>query len=461
MHLSTLSLMIALCYSELATHVPVAGSAYTYCSVYFGEATAWFVGWNLILEFSVASAVVARSWSAYLVTFLRATGLPLPGWIIGFDLPVISPLFGGFVSVNMLAGVALVLVTILLLRGVHESANINTAVVMLNMGLLVFIIGVGATQVSVENYKPFFPNGMSGMFKGAAIIFFAYLGFEGVSSMAEEAKDMRDMPKAIMYSLFICTLLYVGVGAVIAGMVPFTSVSLEDPLAVSFSMRWMRAVVGLGAVLGMFTAMLSGLLGMSRIYYAMSRDGLIPKSFSDVDASSRSPHQAVLLSGLPAAIVATFFQISLLGHLTSIGACCAFILVCGAVLKRRYATLNDTRYLTWRLLAGLGSTVMLSVSIYYSHALFFNLVWGLLTLAIVISFHFLPVEAVDTSGSDLFYTPFVPYVPAVGAIFTVHIMIGQGFAALLVYCVWVAVGLAIYFSYGIYYSNLRPDSHHA
>ena len=379
-----------LCYAEFASMTPVAGSAYTYAYATLGELIAWIIGWDLILEYALSTATVAVGWSGYLVSLLNDIGIFLPPSVTQapFNLPAI-----------FVVG----LVSTLLVIGVKESANANTALVLVKSLVLVLFIAVGASYVRRANLTPFIPPnagefgafGWSGVLRGAGVMFFAYIGFDAVSTAAQEARNpARDMPIGILGSLAICTVLYIGVAIVLLGIVPYSRLNIPDPLAVgidSTGLTWMRPIVKGAALLGLFSTMLVTLLGQTRIFYSMSQDGLLPRIFAVVHPRFRTPHLSTMLTGAIVALVAGVTPIAVLGQLVSIGTLLAFVLVSiGIVILRRTAP-------------------------------------------------------------DLprpFRTPWVPVVPFAGAAICLVQMIGLPLATWLRLVTWLVIGLGLYGVYG-------------
>jgi basic amino acid/polyamine antiporter, APA family len=379
-----------LCYAEFASMTSVAGSAYTYAYATFGELIAWIIGWDLILEYALSTATVAVGWSGYFVSLANDIGIPVPASLTQapFNLPAI-----------FVVG----LVTALLVIGVKESANANTVLVVVKSFVLVLFIVVGASYVRRANLTPFVPPntgefgafGWSGVLRGAGVMFFAYIGFDAVSTAAQEARNpARDMPIGILGSLGICTLLYIGVAIVLLGIVPYARLNVADPLAVGIDatgLTWMRPIVKGAALLGLFSTMLVTLLGQTRIFYSMSQDGLLPRVFAVVHARFRTPHVSTVLTGGIVALVAGATPIAVLSQLVSIGTLLAFVLVSlGIVILRRTAP-------------------------------------------------------------DLprpFRTPWVPIVPFAGAAICLIQMIALPFATWLRLLTWLAIGLTVYGLYG-------------
>jgi basic amino acid/polyamine antiporter, APA family len=353
----------ALCYAEFASMVPVAGSAYTYAYATLGELFAWIIGWDLILEYAVASMTVAHGWSKNFQDVLAVFGVHLPKALS--DAPFdYNPATGQFFATGALfdlPGVVIAgLVTWVLVVGIKESATFNTAMVLVKLLVVAFVIGVGIFYVNPENWKPFAPYGYTGMsffghtlfgttdaggkpvgvLAGAAIIFFAYIGFDSVSTHAEEAKrPSRDVPIGIITSLIVCTILYIAVAAILTGMVPYDQINIETPVSDAFGkvgLPWARFLVSLGAMTGITSVLLVMMLSQPRVWLAMARDGLFPESFfGAVHEKYRTPWKATILTGVAVALGAAFLPLRILADLTNIGTLFAFVVVCIAVLIMR------------------------------------------------------------------------------------------------------------------------------
>ncbi|MEO6990655.1 MAG: amino acid permease [Candidatus Baltobacteraceae bacterium] len=329
------SAFAALCYAELASCVPISGSAYTYSYATLGELLAWIIGWDLILEYAVGAAAVSIGWSAYFSDFLKtALGLEIPkAWHT-------SPAAGGIVD---LPAVLIVLgISALLIRGTSESNTFNKVVVAIKLAVVAFFIIIGAGHINGANWHPFFPFGVRGVFTGASIIFFAYIGFDMVSTSAEEVRNpKRDLPRGILASLAICTVLYILVSGVLTGIVPFAKLNVASPVSfglISLGLNWAGAVVSVGAICGLTTVLLAMLYGQSRIFFAMSRDGLLPEVFGRIHPTLRTPYLSSALIGIVVALLAGFTPIQVVAELTNIGTLAAFILVSiGVVILRTHA----------------------------------------------------------------------------------------------------------------------------
>jgi APA family basic amino acid/polyamine antiporter len=382
-----------LCYVEFSAMVPVAGSAYTYAYATIGELVAWIIGWDLILEYALSVATVAVGWSGYLVSFARDFGVVIPPWL------ATPPPVGLF---NLPAALIVLVVAALLVIGIKQSADTNTLLVAIKTVVLVVFVVAGASYVRRANLTPFIPPnqgafgefGWSGVLRGAGVMFFAYIGFDAVSTAAQEARDpARDMPIGILGSLGICTVIYMFVAVVLIGMVPYPQLNVADPLAVGIDatgITWLRPVVKVAALFGLFSTMLVQLLGQTRIFYSMSRDGLLPRIFSVVHPRFRTPHLSTMLTGVIIAAMAGLTPISVLSSLVSIGTLLAFVLVSlGVIILRR--TMPD--------------------------------------------------------APRPFRTPGVPTVPILGALICLAQMVGLPLATWERLVIWLAIGLVVYFSY--------------
>jgi APA family basic amino acid/polyamine antiporter len=353
----------ALCYSEFASMAPVAGSAYTYAYATLGELFAWIIGWDLILEYAVASATVAHGWSKNFQDLLAIFGMSMPKALSNspFDY---DPALGRFVSTGSLFDLPAVLialaVTYVLVIGIRESAWFNTAMVAIKVAIVLFVIGVGMLYVDPANWRPFAPFGLTGislfghtlfgqtgaggeplgMLAGAGVIFFAYIGFDSISTHAEEARNpKRDVPIGIITSLVVCTLLYIAVSAVLTGMVPYREINIETPVSDAFrraGLPWARFMVSVGAVAGITSVLLVMMLSQPRVWLAMARDGLFPQSFfGAVHERYRTPWKATILTGVFVALGGALLPLRILADLTNIGTLFAFVVVCAAVLIMR------------------------------------------------------------------------------------------------------------------------------
>jgi basic amino acid/polyamine antiporter, APA family len=343
----------ALCYAEFASMVPIAGSAYTYAYVTLGEIFAWMIGWDLILEYAVGSMTVAVGWSGYFQRILAGFGLHLPVWMTA------SPWAMDGAVINLPAAIIVLFITGLLVVGVRESARFNAVMVAIKLAAVLFFIAAGATFVKPENWSPFMPYGFSGVMAAAAVVFFAYIGFDAVSTTAEEAKNpQRDLPIGIIASLVICTILYLVVAAVLSGIVPVTQYRsaadtlpgvasaapeevtkfLNAPVGYALALinqDWAAGLVSAGAVAGITSVLLVMLMSQPRIFFAMSRDRLLPPGASKVHPKFKTPYVTTIITGLVVSLCAALVPIQILGEMTSIGTLFAFMIVCAAVMMLR------------------------------------------------------------------------------------------------------------------------------
>jgi basic amino acid/polyamine antiporter, APA family len=405
-----------LCYAELASMIPVAGSAYTYAYATIGELFAWIIGWDLILEYALSGSTVAVGWSGYLVSFLHGLGVDMPAALTAAPgSPVVTSAGTVTAVFNLPAAAIIVLVSALLTIGIRESAGTNTVLVVIKSSVLVVFVVVGAAFVRRENLTPFVPPntgtfgefGPSGILRGAAVMFFAYIGFDAVSTAAQEARDpQRDMPIGILASLAICTVLYIAVAIVVIGIVPYRELNVPDPLAVGIDrtgLLWLSPVIKVSALFGLFSTILVVLLGQTRIFYSMSRDGFLPDLFARVHPRFRTPHLSTMVTGTVVALGAGVLPLKVLSQLVSMGTLLAFVLVCiGIVVLRQTAP-------------GLPRP---------------------------------------------FRTPAVPWVPALGALICFVQMLGLPWATWERLIVWLVAGLVLYTTYGrrrVAARRTRPD----
>jgi basic amino acid/polyamine antiporter, APA family len=345
--------LAALCYAELAAMIPQAGSAYAYSYASFGELVAWIIGWDLILEYAVGNVAVAISWSGYF-TSLVSPFVQLPGWLthgyfqakassnpeINGLLETAPDLLGIPILVNVPAFVIVMLITWLLVIGVRESARANAIMVAIKLAVLALFVIVGSQHIDTANYTPFAPNGFRGIHQGAAIVFFAYIGFDAISTAAEEVKDpQRTMPRGLLWGLGICTLIYVIVGAVATGLVPYQQLASSDPLAHAFDVAGLKRfewIISAGAVVSMSAVLLVFQYGQPRIFYSMARDGLLPAGAAKLHKKYRTPHVTTIITGVLVALAALVADDVATYDLTNIGTLFAFVLVCLGVLMLRW-----------------------------------------------------------------------------------------------------------------------------
>jgi len=403
-------LFAGLCYAEFAAMIPIAGSAYTYGYATLGELVAWIIGWDLILEYLFGAATVAVGWSGYFVAFLKELGISLPESLTQAPLNVVGTHTlvrnaGGII--NLPAIVLVLLMTTLLVVGIRESASFNNVIVFIKMAIVILVIGFGFMYVNTANWHPFIPEnstgefghyGLSGIVRGAAVVFFAYIGFDAVSTAAQEAKNpQRDMPIGILASLGICTVLYILMALVMTGLTSYKNLNVPHPVFVAIeaagpALKWLTYFINIGAILGLASVVLVMLMGQPRIFFSMSRDGLLPAIFGKVHPKFQTPYVTTIVTGIVAAAVAGFFPIALLGELVSIGTLLAFVIVCVGVMVLRYARPNIPRP---------------------------------------------------------FRTPLVPLVPILGILICGYMMSSLPGDTWIRLIVWMLAGLAIYFLYGM------------
>lgn len=369
-------LFAALCYAEYASMIPVAGSAYTYTYATFGRCLAWIVGWNLVLEYLAASSAVAVGWSGYFVDLVGWLGIPVSSDFTA--APFAMHGFGGFTMTgtlfNLPAAALVAVVTTFLVLGVRLSLNFNNAMVAIKVAIVLLVIVVGFPHMTAGNHTPFIPPnagtfghfGWSGVFRATGVIFFAYIGFDAVAALAQEARNpQRDMPTGILGSLFVCTVLYMLMSYVITGIAPYASLNVANPVSAavqraSSAMSWLAPVINVGAVVGLASVVLVLLLAQSRIFYAMSRDGLIPPLFSRVHPRFRTPYLGTVVNGAVSMLLAGVVPLDILGELISIGTLAAFAFVCSGILVLRIKAPHANRPfrtpLVW-LVAPLGTLI--------------------------------------------------------------------------------------------------------
>ncbi|MEB1528763.1 amino acid permease [Xanthomonas sp. WHRI 7945] len=335
----------ALAYAEFAAMVPVSGSAYTYTYATFGELAAWFIGWMLVLEYGVSASAVAVSWTGYFLSLLDHFGIHLPAALV--NAPLDGKLQRTGAIANLPAAGIVLLLTWLCYVGIRKSSAMNMAMVVLKTGLILLVIAVGWKYVDTANWHPFIPAnegpgkyGMEGVLRGAAMVFFAYIGFEAVSVAAQEShRPQRDLPIGMILSLVICTVLYIAMAAVMTGLVPYTLLGTDEPVVTAVGahpqLAWLRVVVEIGALIGLSSVVLVMIIGQPRIFMIIARDGLLPPVFTKIHPKYRTPHVNTVITGIGIALLAALFPLDVLGELTSMGTLIAFAAVCAGVLILR------------------------------------------------------------------------------------------------------------------------------
>lgn len=488
----------AFCYAEFASLIPASGSAYTYSYVAFGELFAWIIGWALIMEYGIGNIVVAISWSGYFSSLLEHIKLPflgledgifLPAWsgidyfsakrafeaaqanpsdinllaTEGYKAWISAPLFAGIrIIMDIPALVINILITALVYRGIKETKNASNIMVIIKLIVVVMVIAVGFFYVKPENWTPFLPEGWSGVLAGVSAVFFAYIGFDAISTTAEECKNpQRDLPRGMMYSIIICTILYVLIAIVLTGMVNYKSLAVDDPLAFVFSevgLNWISGVISISAVIAMTSVLLVFQLGQPRIWMSMSRDGLLPKAFSNVHPRFGTPSFATIVTGLLVGIPIFFIDLNTVVDLCSIGTLFAFILVCGGVLM-----LHNKKDIPRKF------------KVPYINGQFIVPILFVLTIAYIGNYaqdwaneNANPFSSIDAVPMFIFFIVFatlsffalknkLSLIPVLGILSCLYLMAQIHVHNWIGFTVWLLIGLVIYFFYSYKNSNLNSS----
>ena len=505
----------AFCYAEFASMIPIAGSAYTYAYASFGELIAWIIGWDLIMEYAIGNIAVAISWSDYFTTLVAGYGWHVPEYLTmdfltasrgfakvdgllkagqtldqvremaGMGVAVDAylawtkaPLLGGFHLVcDVPALVIVFLITALVFVGIHESKRASNVMVGIKLAVIFLVIVLGAYYVKPENWSPFAPNGIAGVLKGVSGVFFAYIGFDAISTTAEECKDpQRDLPLGMIYSLIVCTILYVLIALVLTGMVNYQSLAVGDPLAYVFgpegvNLNWVSFIIAFSAVIAMATVLLVFQLGQPRIWMAMSRDGLLPPIFSAIHPRFKTPWFSTIVTGFVVAVPALFMNLTEVTDLTSIGTLFAFVLVCGGVLilnqseqkiERRFRTpYINSKY----LIPALVLLIALWFSFFNREAVntFFSLhdpadptlgIWEVVKHKIPLLIYLVVVLIV----TFYCFRKSLSLIPVLGLLTCGYLMTELGWTNWARFLIWLLIGLVLYFMYGRRHSKLAMGS---
>lgn len=497
----------AFAYAEFASLIPVSGSAYTYSYVAFGELFAWIIGWALIMEYAIGNVTVAISWSDYFSSLVKnTTPYKVSEWLcmdyftaknqhhfisslLERNIPLTELMRNGatagsvegYIAYNeapRLAGLAIVfdlpalfinlVITLLVYRGIKESRNAGNAMVLIKIAVVLVVIFVGAFYVDVRNWNPFMPNGIGGLLSGISAVFFAYIGFDAISTTAEECKNpQRDLPRGILYSILICTVLYVAIALVITGMVNYSELDVGDPLAYVFekfrSLHWLSGVVAVSAVVAMASVMLVFQLGQPRIWMSMSRDGLLPKAFAKIHPRFKTPSFSTLFTGVLVAVPIFFVDINMVTDICSAGTLFAFILVCGGVLKLRMnpnapPAKFKTPYINSKFIVpALFIVCMLLLAVFDRAALmgylhpdgFGDFITRLPLYIFFLGFAVFSLLAFRHSFS---------LIPSMGLLCCFYMLSQLGYKNWLYFSVWLIIGLIVYFVYGRKHSKLAASS---
>ena len=466
----------AMCYADFATRVPASGSAYTYAYVSFGELAAWIIGWALLMEYSIGNIYVAFSWSGYFVNLIESFGLHIPVWLTNnysdahqaFLDGTSGKLSQAWNTAPVIAGLKIIadtpavminiLVTWLVYVGTKESRNASNVMVIIKLAIILLVIIVGASYVDINNWTPFMPNQFSGVMAGVSGVFFAYIGFDAVSTLAEESKNpQRDLPRGMIYSLIICTVVFIILALVLTGMVSYTALNVSDPLAEVFALKgikWMLFIVSIAAVVAMTSVILVFQMGQPRIWMAMSRDGLLPKKFAEIHPKYKTPAFSTLITGLVVGIPIFFTTPKFVLDFTSIGTLFAFVLVCGGVLilprnmdakekgKFKMPYINSKYIIPF-------ITIISLIVIFYNHVsmvvnddtsynfpmIIFYIVWILLAV-----FSFIKSYSL---------------IPVLGLLSCCYLLTGMGWTNWMMFGIWLVIGLVVYLLYGYKKSKLN------
>jgi len=492
----------ALCYAEFASMIPISGSAYTYSYVAFGELIAWIIGWDLLMEYSIGNITVALSWSAYFETFLAGFNIHLPEYFTTdfvsaynafkagdasvaeyqawdsapkiFSLPIVIDLPALFITL---------FITALIYIGIKESRTASNLMVLFKLLIVIFVIVIGFFYVTPANWSPFAPNGLGGVMKGVAAVFFAYIGFDAISTVAEECVNpQRDLPRGMIYSLIICTVLYILISFVLTGMTHYSNLAVQDPLAFVFTqipeLHWLSGVIALSAIIATTSVFLVFQLGQPRIWMSMSRDGLLPKKFSSIHPKYKTPAFSTIMTGLLVAVPLLFLNFTMVTNLTSIGTLFAFVLVCGGVMVMHYHRYSRKENEANKFPEGKFKVPYINGK-FIVPLLFIGGVMAMYLFKREEMLNFLLLKNPDHPEASVFtvlreslpYWIFMVYaiiitwqafvknlslLPLLGLTMCIYLMSALTHTTWEGFAIWLVVGLVIYFFYSYYNSKLHP-----
>ena len=487
----------ALCYAEFASRIPVSGSAYTYAYAAFGELIAWIIGWDLLMEYAIGNIAVAISWSQYFVNLMEGLNIHIPAFLTtdylsasrafdaaslevakgtnlssltesmrqGYNAWLNAPQIGGLRIIADIPALAIVfLITWLVYTGIKETRRATNLMVIFKIIIIIAVIAIGCFYVAPANWSPFLPNGFGGMMKGVSAVFFAYIGFDAISTTAEECKDpQRDLPKGMIYSLIICTVLYILIALVLTGMVSYTKLQVGDPLAFVFKevgLDKISYIISFSAVIATASVLLVFQMGQPRIWMSMSRDGLLPKAFSRIHPKYKTPSFSTIVTGLVVAVPALFLNLTEVTDLTSIGTLFAFVLVCGGVLllPAREAGEEKPKF----KIPFVSSQFIVPVLFIVGVIIFWNNFLGLFNFSAgwevfrdkLPFFLFIILATALTMAS---FIKKLSLIPVLGLASCFYLMTELGYTNWMRFLIWLVVGLVIYFLYSRHHSKLKEQ----
>ncbi|MCX6311826.1 MAG: amino acid permease [Bacteroidetes bacterium] len=473
----------AMCYAEFASRVPVSGSAYTYAYVSFGELFAWIIGWALLMEYSIGNIYIAFSWSGYFTNLLELGGLHLPQWLTinyseahtaflgnvqgeGFSAWTNSPIIGGLHIIFDLPAVIInALITVLVYVGTKESRNFSNIMVVIKLLIIALVVLVGVFYVDINNWHPFMPHGFGGVMGAVSGVFFAYIGFDAVSTLAEESKNpQRDLPRGMIYSLIICTIVFIVLCLILTGMASYQDLGVSDPLAVIFKLKgvkWMLFIVSIGAVVAMTSVLLVFQMGQPRIWMSMSRDGLLPKRFASIHPKYKTPGFSTIITGLVVGIPIFFTNENFVLDFTSIGTLFAFVLVCGGVLmlprreakvageeKRFRLPYINGKFIMPILFTATVVSVQLGLPDFFRGLIHITSENASSTIPMLIFFFVYGVVSILSIFKNF------SLIPVLGLLSCCYLLTGMTLNNWAWFSSWLAIGLIVYFSYGYRKSKL-------